>query len=86
MPEQTTSRAQRSSTVAWYLVEMVIYAGFVFGYYLAVLHSSRGWLKQLFDGDKSLYAVVALALVVGQVVLLELVTAGLFRLIRGKTK
>ena len=86
MPEQTTNQPQRNATVVWYLVEMAIYAVFVFAYYLAVLHSSRGWLKQLFDGHKSIYAVVALALIVGQVVLLELVTAGLFRLIRGKNK
>jgi uncharacterized membrane protein YdjX (TVP38/TMEM64 family) len=86
MPEPTSNRAQRNFTVAWYLVEMAIYAVFVFAYYLAVLHSSRGWLKQLFDDHKPLYAVVALALIVGQVVLLELVTAGLFRLIRGKNK
>ena len=86
MPKPTSNRAQRISTMAWYLVEMAIYAVFVFAYYLAVLHSSRGWLKELYDEHKSLYAVVALALIVGQVVLLELVTDGLFRLIRGKNK
>lgn len=86
MAEQTTNRASPGTNVAWYLVEMAIYAVFVFAYYLAVLHASRGWLKQLFDDHKPLYAVVALALIVGQVVLLELVTAGLFRLIRGRTK
>jgi hypothetical protein len=74
------------ATVAWYLVEMAIYAVFVLAYYLAVLHSSRGWLKQLFDAHKTIYAVVSLALIVGQVVLLELVTTGLFRLLRGKNK
>ena len=86
MPKQTVNQPQSSSTVAWFLVEMAIYAVFVFAYYLAVLHSSRDWLKELYDEHKSLYAVVALALIVGQVVLLELVTEALFRLIRGKNQ
>ena len=86
MPEQTTNRSGGRATVVWYLVEMAVYAVFVLAYYFAVLHSSRGWLKELFDGNKSLYAVVALALIIGQVVLLELVTTGLFRLIRGQSK
>jgi hypothetical protein len=86
MPEQTNKRSGGSATVGWYLVEMAVYAVFVLAYYLAVLHTSSGWLKELFDGNKPLYAVVALALIVGQVVLLELVTTGLFRLIRGKSK
>lgn len=84
MPEQTTNRS-RGATLVWYLVEMAVYAVFVLAYYFAVLHTSRGWLKELFDESKSIYAVVALALIIGQVVLLELVTAGLFRLIRGKS-
>jgi len=86
MSEPTTNRAGGSATVVWYLVEMTVYALFVFAYYLAVLHASRGWLKELFDTHKAIYAVVALALIIGQVVLLELVTTGLFRLIRGKFK
>jgi hypothetical protein len=86
MPEQANNHSGRSATVGWYLVEMAIYAVFVLAYYLVVLHSSRAWLKELFDTDKALYAVVALALIVAQVVLLELVTTGLFRLIRGKSK
>jgi len=49
MPDPTSNPARKMATVAWYLVEMAIYAVFVLAYYLAVLHSSRGWLKQLSD-------------------------------------
>lgn len=86
MSEPTTKSSGGSATLVWYLVEMTVYALFVFAYYLVVLHASRSWLKDLFDAHKAIYAVVALALIIGQVVLLELVTTGLFRLIRGNSK
>jgi len=72
--------------LAWYLVEIAIYAIFIFVYYWVVLHPSRGWLKELFDQHKSLYGVLALVLVIAQAVVFELVTTGLFKLIRGKSK
>lgn len=86
MPDQTTSQSKRNLNLFWYLVEVAIYAVFIFIYYWTVLHPSRGWLKALFDGHKSLYGVLALVLVVAQAILLEVVTSGLFRLIRGNSK
>lgn len=86
MPNQPTNVPNRNLTLVWYLVEIAIYTVFIFAYYWAVLHPSSGWLKELFDEHKSIYGVLALVLVIAQAVLLELVTTGLFRLIRGKSK
>lgn len=83
MANQTTNQSTRNVTFVWYFVEIAIYAVFIFIYYWAVLHPSRGWLKELFDEHKSLYGVLALVFVLAQALLLELVTTGLFRLIRG---
>lgn len=83
MPNQTTNRSKRNLTLAWYLVEITIYAVFIFVYYCAVLHPSSGWLKEIYDAHRSFYGVLALVLVIAQAALLELVITGLFRLIRG---
>lgn len=86
MPNQANKDSTGSRTIAWLLVEMIIYAVFVYVYYQLVLHFLSGWLKELFDAHESLYAVVALGLIIAQAALLESVTTGLFRLIRGKSK
>ena len=72
-------------TVLGFAVELILYAGFVGAYYWVVLHALGAWLKSVFDQHKTLYAVLALAVVVAQAGLLELVTAALARLLRGKT-
>jgi hypothetical protein len=86
MAKQTSDPAKKGkgAIVISSLVELALYAVFVFAYFFAVLHFFHGWLKQLFDDHKTIYAVVALGLMVGQALLLELVTAGLFWLTRGK--
>ncbi len=57
-----------------FLVEFVIYAGLVAGYYFLVLHWLGGWLNQLFATERMIYAWVALGLIVGQGALLEVLT------------
>ncbi|MGA2245161.1 MAG: hypothetical protein ABSH48_09195 [Verrucomicrobiota bacterium] len=86
MLKQTGKPATEGANAIWFLVELAIYALFVLGYYFAVLHFCRDWLKQLFDRDKLLYAFVALGLIIGQAVALELVTAGLYKLTRRQAK
>lgn len=65
-----------------FLVELLVYSVLVIGYYLLVLHFLGDWIARLFHGDRRIYAVVALALIVCQGILLELLTAALFALIR----
>ncbi len=66
------------------LIELVVYAGLVFGYFFLVLHFLGTWLHQLFEQKRTVYAFVALGLIVSQGVLLEMLTTGLLRLIRGE--
>jgi MFS superfamily sulfate permease-like transporter len=64
-----------------FLVELVVYASFVTGYFLLVLHFMGGWIDHIFESDKLLYAVLAVALITVQGAVLERVTTGLMWLI-----
>ena len=86
MHKPTPNRSRESAQVIWFLLEVVAYAAFVFVYYFLVLHFLGAWLKGLFDQHRAVYAVVALALIIAQGVLLEFLTAWLFTRIRGKAK
>ena len=86
MPKQRAIKRPRKREVVSFLAESAIYAVVVVVYYLLVLHLLGGWLKRLFDGNRFTYAGVALALIVVQGVVLEGLTAGLFKIIRGKIK
>jgi len=68
-----------------FLVELVVYAAFVLGYFFLVLHFLAGWLAELFHGDTRIYAIVALALMIGQGIVLESVTTALLRFIRNRS-
>ena len=45
------------------LVELMIYAGFVAGYFLLVLHPLDGWIGQVFQGSRVHYALLALGFI-----------------------
>ncbi len=57
-----------------FLVELVVYAVLVIGYYFLVLHLLGGWLNGLFAHHRREYAVVALVFIVGQGLVLEVLT------------
>ena len=86
MQTESSNRLPEKQAIAWLLVEMAVYAVFVFLYFLLVLHFLRDWFKELFDEHKTLYAFAALGFMIVQAALLEVVTTSLFRLIRGKLK
>jgi hypothetical protein len=65
-----------------FLIELLVYSVLVVGYFFLVLHLLGDWIAHLFEGDRRLYAFVALALIVGQGILLELLTAALFAVIK----
>jgi predicted secreted protein len=69
-----------------FLIELAIYAALVTGYFFLVLHLLGGWLKEIFDSDKTIYAMVALGLMIAQGVGLEMLTTWLLGLIRSKTR
>jgi hypothetical protein len=70
-------------TLRAFALELVIYAALVTVYFFAVLHFLGGWLVQLETQHIRIYAVVAILLIVGQAVVLEMVTTGLLRFLRG---
>jgi len=65
-----------------FLVEMLVYSGLVFLYICLVLHFLGNWLEGLFLHNRKLYAGMALGLIVGQGIALEVLTKALLRLVR----
>ena len=76
-------KTETSSTLRAFLIELAVYAVLVTGYFFLVLHFLSGWLQELHLHHVTTYAIVAIALVIGQAVLLESLTTWLFRLLRG---
>jgi hypothetical protein len=77
------SKAEGAHTFRAMLIELPVYGALVVGYFFAVLHFLSDWLGQLHAHHTLLYAVVAIALIIGQAVLLESITTLLLRLLRG---
>jgi hypothetical protein len=77
---------ETSKTLRAFLIELALYGVLVTGYFFLVLHFLSGWLQELHLHHVKLYAVVAIALVIGQAVLLESLTTWLFRFIRGRSE
>jgi hypothetical protein len=80
-PPETTDGLLKS-----FLIELVVYGLLVVGYYFSVLYFLGSWLGELFHHQRQVYAAVALALMVGQAVLLDAVTHLLLALIRPRRK
>lgn len=78
--DQDIKRSIRS-----FLLEILVYAGLVAGYYFLVLHTLGDWLNHWFQADPKLYAFMALGLIIGQGVLLEILTRLLLALIKSRT-
>ncbi|MGB8354938.1 MAG: hypothetical protein WCD79_13665 [Chthoniobacteraceae bacterium] len=68
------------------LLELAVYTALVVVYFFAVLHFLGEWLKRLFDANKLTYAIVALLLIVGQGVGLEMITTKLLKLVRSRSE
>jgi hypothetical protein len=77
MKNGKVQRASRSVTVVSCLLELGLYAVLVTGYFFLVLHFLGGALRNLFETNKTTYAIVALALIIGQGVLLEVLSTAL---------
>lgn len=73
---------QESISVLSFLLELVVYGLLITVYFLLVLHFLGGMLLFLFTAHRVAYAFVALALIVGQGVLLQTLTTNLLRFFR----
>jgi len=81
-----TKAEQRQSepSLKLFIAELAIFSGLVVGYFFLVLIFLANWLKTLFDESKPLYALVALALIVTQGVVLEVISAVVLKLVESK--
>jgi hypothetical protein len=83
MARVSPTKKEKVNTLRAFLVELAVYAVFVTGYFFLVLHYLSGWLQDLHLHHVKLYALIAIALIIGQAVVLESVTTWLMRLLRG---
>lgn len=75
-----------TGTLKAFLIELVVYAALVIGYFFLVLHLLGGVLHELAIRHRFIYAVTAILLIIGQAVFLEAVTTFLLRLLRGRSE
>jgi len=69
-----------------FFIGRFIYAALVAAYYFLVLHFLGGWLAHWFHEERRLYAAMALVLIVGQGILLEIVTRSLMELLKPRAE
>ncbi len=58
-----------------FIIELAVYGVLVVAYFLLVLQSIGDWLTSLYYNNLTVYAILALMLIVVQAVILEKVTA-----------
>ena len=64
-----------------FVIELAVYGMLLVVYFFAVLQFLGGMLSNLFLNNMALYAIVGLALIITQAVVLEAVTSYLIRLL-----
>jgi len=71
-------------TQVWrpFLLELAVYGVCLSAYFLCVLHFLGAWLESLFLHERATYALVAIVLVIGQAVGLEVLTSAILRWVR----
>ena len=79
-------KPETATTLQAFVIELIVYAALVTGYFFLVLHYLSGWLQELHLHHVNLYALVAIVLIIGQAVLLESVTTWLLRFLSGRSE
>ncbi|HYV25905.1 MAG TPA: hypothetical protein VFA77_00085 [Candidatus Eisenbacteria bacterium] len=74
------------SSLKSFIIELVVYAALVVGYFLLVLEFLGDWLHRVYMENPHLYAFLALALIVCQGVVLEILTRVLLDLIKPRMR
>ncbi len=69
-----------------FLVELVVYGFLIAGYFLLVLNLLGPSLGQIAKDHIRFYALLCVALILGQSIVLELITTFLLRLLRGRSE
>jgi uncharacterized membrane protein len=79
-------KKETAKTLRAFAIELAIYGVLVVAYFFLVLHFLGGWLYQLESQRRYVYASVAILLMIGQAVLLQIVTTFLLRFIRRRAR
>ena len=74
------------SSLKSFLIELVVYAALVVGYFFLVLNFLGAWLYRLSQENHRAYAWVALGLIVCQGIVLEVLTRFLLAFIKPRTE
>jgi hypothetical protein len=69
-----------------FVFELVIYSALIVAYFYFALHFLGGWFKELFEHNRTLYATVALLIMIGQAVGLQIVCSALMWVVREATQ
>lgn len=69
-----------------FLIELTVYSCLIVVYVFFVIALLGGWLDALYLHHKIRYALAALLLIIGQGVVLEMVTSVLLKLIRSRSE
>lgn len=80
----SSMKTQDSKTLRVFAIELAIYAALVTAYFFVVLHLMGDWLYRLETQHRLVYAVVALALIAGQAIVLDAITSVLLRFLRNR--
>jgi hypothetical protein len=75
-------KKELKTVIKSFSIELVVYAVLVVGYFFLVLHFLGDWLYHLYHDERKTYAFVALALIIGQGIVLEILTRALLRFIK----
>ena len=79
-------KAEQKVAARSFLIELLLYAALVFAYVFFVIGLLGGWVHQVYEQHKIVYAFVALTLIVVQGVGLEIITTALLKLVRSGTE
>jgi len=79
-------KRELTSWLKSFLLELLVYAVLVTGYYFLVLHFLGNGLEQLYEHERRFYAGLSLMLIIGQGLLLEVLTRQLLAWIKPRTE
>ncbi len=78
------STKQPLPTWGGFAFELGLYAALVVAYFFFVLHYLSDWFRELYDHNRVLFAIMALLVMIGQAVGLEIVCGLIIWLVRRK--
>ena len=75
---------KREPSFKAFVAQLVVFTALVVSYFFLVLSFLSHWLKELFDQNKLVYAIVAWALIAAQALVLEVIAAALLKVVESK--